>query len=341
MQNLSSGNNNILNSSNLNDSISRVINSGVNFNQYSSPKGLKELRVAISNFIKRTWNFDVKSENMIITTGSQQSLNLVADLLITDNGAIILEEPTYSGAIEVFKRKTDNLFGVPISADGIDLALLELQISSRKPKLIYVVPTFNNPTGVSWSLENRIGFLKIVNKHNIVVIEDDPYPLISFTNEKHVSLYELNCGKNIIYLGTFSKLISPSVNVGFILANIDSMSELYALKKSYDLGTSLFIQYIVLDYLTHYDLIADVGEKNKIYRQYLMKTVRYLKRVYGDNIEISIPKGGLFIFVKFNDQLSNDTFESGDSYYLTSGHKNVVRVNICNLARGIVQRKII
>lgn len=207
MKCISSGNYNVINYEKINKSISRVINK-YQYNCYSSPKGIKELRIKITELIKDLWDFDVDYKNMLITTGSQQSINLIKDIILKEYDNILIEQPTYYGAMNVFKSANINMLGVNINDKGIDIEKLKKQVLKSNTKYIYVVPTFNNPTGYSWPNENRKEFLKVVNKYNLIVIEDDPYSMLNFSNEKYESLYKLNNGKNIIYLGTFSKLIS-------------------------------------------------------------------------------------------------------------------------------------
>ena len=231
MKNKSLGLYNIIDTEGINKSINNVLSSGVNFNTYTSPKGLKELRIEISNFLVSVWNYNVNYKDMLITTGSQQSINLIAYSLLNEGDTVLIEQPTYFGAINTFKNRKVNLIGMDLTEDGIDLNVLEDSIIKYHPKLIYVTPTFNNPTGYSWSNAYRKKFLEIINKYNVLVLEDDPYSLINFTNIKYKSLYELNNGRNVIYLGTFSKYISPSINVGYILSNKILLETIYYFKE--------------------------------------------------------------------------------------------------------------
>ena len=176
---------NLIDKDKINESISRVTNSGINFYTYVSPKGLKELRIKISDFLFDAWNYKADDKDILITNGSQQSINLLVYSLINDGDTVFIEQPTYFGAIEVFKKRNINLIGINLTEDGFDLKELEEKIKKYNPKMIYTVPTFNNPTGYSWSNEKRIEFLKIINKYNIIVIEDDPYSYINFTNYKY------------------------------------------------------------------------------------------------------------------------------------------------------------
>ena len=327
--NKSLGTYNIFDNKGINRSIENVLKSNINFNTYTTPKGLKELRIEISKFLYRIWNYEVNYNNMLITTGSQQSINIISSALISDGDVVFMEQPTYFGAIEVFKKRKIKLVGIDLQEDGFNLVELERKIIKYSPKLIYVVPTFNNPTGYSWTNKNRKEFLQIINKYNILVLEDDPYSLINFSKSKYKSLYNLNKGKNIIYLGTFSKLISPSVNIGYVL--FDKVDLLYSYKKSFDLCTSTFSQYVVLDYLRNNDLNEVIKQKIKQYKVLLKKSIRKLNCNYINSIEYySIPKGGLFYLVKFKDKISEDEFEDGNNYFITKKANNITRINICS-----------
>lgn len=322
---------NVIDKDGINKSIKNVISSNVDFNTYTTPKGLKELRIEISNFINKMWKYKINYKDMLITSGSQQSINLITYSLLKEGDTVLIEQPTYFGALDIFTNRNINLVGIDLQEDGLDLEMLEKNIIKYSPKLIYVTPTFNNPTGYAWSNENRIEFLKIINKYNIVVLEDDPYSLINFTSNKYDSLYKLNKGKNIIYLGTFSKIISPSVNVGYILSDKSVINTTYLFKKSFDLCTNAFSQYVILDYLQNNNLEKIINDKITIYKKLMKKSMTELKQKYENQIEyISNPKGGIFYLVKFKNYVDVELFENGNNYYIEDNYNNVTRINICS-----------
>ena len=321
---------NLIDNIGINKSINNVISKNLDFNTYVSPKGIKELRIEICKFLYNIWNYNINYKNMLITSGSQQSINLIASSIIKDNDTILIEQPTYFGAIDILKKRNINIIGINLQENGLDLNMLENKILKYSPKLIYVTPTFNNPTGYAWTNENRENFLNIINKYNILVIEDDPYSLINFTNYKYNSLYQLNQGKNIIYLGTFSKLISPSINIGYILSCKNYIDKIYSFKKSFDLCTNAFLQYIVLDYLENNNLIEIIENKIPLYKILLQKSILDLKKSYKNQIKyISKPKGGIFYLVEFYNYINENVFENGSNYYINENHNNITRINIC------------
>ncbi len=322
---------NLIDQNGINESIINVVSKKIDFNTYTTPKGLKELRIAIGNFLDKVWGYKVNYQEMLITSGSQQSINLIVSSMIHDGDTILVEQPTYFGALDVFKKKNVNLVGIDLYEDGLDLEMLEKAIIQYLPKLIYVTPTFNNPTGYAWTNKNRKGFLQIVNKYDITVLEDDPYSLINFTNNQYDSLYKLNDGKHIVYLGTFSKLISPSINIGYILSNEKNINQIYSFKKSFDLCTNTFLQYVVLDYLENNNLEKVIYDKIAIYKKRMHQSMKNLVKEYGSEIDyISNPKGGIFYLVQFKDNVNEDEFENGSNYYIDGDHNHITRINICS-----------
>ncbi len=331
MKNKSLGVYNLIDAKGINRSINNVINKNINFNTYTSPKGLKDLRVKITDWLSEIWDNDISYKNILITSGSQQSINLVTYSFLNKNDIVLIEQPTYFGALEIFKKLGVKLVGINLTSNGIDLKKLESNIKKYKPKLIYVTPTFNNPTGIAWNNDVRKKFLEIINRYNVIVLEDDPYSLINFTDYKYKSLYELNNGKNIIYLGTFSKIISPSINIGYILCDKEYMNSLYEFKKSFDLCTSLFIQYIVLDYLENNNLNMIMKMKISKYKKLFKNSIKNLLEKYGEQvISYSQIRGGLFYLVKFNNKVNEELFENGNNYYINGNHDNETRINICS-----------
>lgn len=335
--NKSSGIYNLINSLQINKSITNVLASGVDFNTYASPKGLKELRLQIGKFLMSLWNYQVDYHNILITNGSQQSLTLIANSILTSGDTILMEQPSYYGAIKVFKQKNINIIGTKLNSQSLNLKQLENQIIKYKPKLIYVTPTFNNPTGYTWSNNNRQKFLDIINKYNVLVLEDAPYSLINFTNTKYKSLYQLNNGKNIIYLGTFSKYISPSINVGYILSDIH-LDQIYTAKENFDLCTSLFTQYIVLDFLKNNNLPKLIKQKIPYYKKLKDLAIKELNQTYPNLIDkIYNSKGGIFIFVKFKQHPNSNSFANGEQFFIKNNNQYYTRINICHLKDSLTK----
>lgn len=307
--------------------LKELIDTDTNLYSYVTPKGLKELRVSISNYLKNKINMDINENNMIITTGSQQSIYLLSRILLNQDDTIISEEPTYFGAIAVFKEIGVDVQTVKIDDNGINLNELKEKININKPKFIYVVPTFQNPTGICWDNQTREEFLSIINEYNITVIEDDPYFELNYTDKEIKTLYELNKGKNIIYLGTFSKLICSSINVGYILADDITIKHLYQYKMLNDMNTSLFIQKFINLYLNKYNVEEDTRIKKEIYKDNIKSIKEQLNKEF-NNISFSNIEGGLYMTISLpNIKIKPSLYETN---YFIEEYQDYIRINISN-----------
>ena len=307
--------------------LKELVDTDTNLYSYVTPKGLKELRVSVANYLKNRLNMKINENNMTITSGSQQSIYLLSRILLKQDDTIISEEPTYFGAIAVFKEVGVNVLTVKIDNDGINLDELKEKISINKPKFIYVVPTFHNPTGICWNNKVREEFLNIINKYDITVIEDDPYFELNYTDSEIKTLYELNNGKNIIYLSSFSKLICSSLNVAYILANEETTKRLYQYKMLNDMNTSLFIQKFVNLYLNKYNVEEDIRIKKEIYEENIKLIKEQLKDEF-DNISFSNIQGGLYMTISLpNIKIKPSLYEKN---YFNEEYQNYIRINISN-----------
>jgi 2-aminoadipate transaminase len=291
----SSGLYNLISKEEINKSISRVLNSEYDYN-YVSNKGIKELREEIVKFVDIK---DITYHDILITNSSSESIRLIASLL-NNSDTILVEEHTYFGAKEIFNNLGLNVIDVKLNNDGIDINDLKEKIDKYNPRMIYTIPTFNNPTGITWKNNVRKEFINVIKDKDIYVIEDDPYSLLNYTNESYEKLYNLD-NKRVIYISSFSKYISPSFSVGYIIANKDILDRLYISKRS-ELGSNGFIQNVVLEYLKNNNLKELINKKVPLYKELIIKSKDYLtNNGYEIVYEIS---GGIFILVSKDNELS-------------------------------------
>jgi len=183
--------------------------------QYSQTEGYKPLRQFISNRYKKIYNLDIPFDEILITSGSQQALDFISKTFIDPNDSVIVEEPSYLGALQTFGSYEADFLTVELHENGIDCVSLEQKLIQYNPKLIYVIPNFQNPSGVSYSEENRQLFAEIVKRFNVIVIEDDPYGEIYFTNDKRTHLKSL-LPDQVLLMGSFSKTITPGLRLGWV-----------------------------------------------------------------------------------------------------------------------------
>ena len=288
-----SGMHNLINKELIDKSVIRVINSDYDYN-YVSSKGIKGLREEIVKFSEIN---NISYHDVLITNSSSNSIKIIASLL-NKGDTVLVEEFTYFGARDIFLNLGLNIVSVKLNSNGIDLDDLKEKIEKYNPKMIYVIPTFNNPSGVSWDEEIREGFISVIKNKEMIVIEDDPYSLINFSDTNYTKLIELD--NKIIYISSFSKYIAPGFSVGYIICKANILDKLYLIKKD-DLCSNGFIEHVVLDYLKNNDLKMLIKEKMYIYKQCLNKSKRYLKSNGYDMV--FIPSGGVFISIRKDNKI--------------------------------------
>jgi len=212
--------------------------------QYSNSEGYLKLREYIADRYRKKKNLDIPVENILITSGSQQGLDLLGKTLLNDGDGLIIEEPGYLGAIQAFSIYKARFFPVPVSEIGMDLNKLRSIISSEKPKLMYTVPNFQNPSGITYTKENRHEISEILQGTNTLLIEDDPYGDLRFSGKSKPSFKQF-LPDNTILLGSFSKFIVPGFRLGWVVAPEHVMKRLIIAKQATDLHTGHFTQSII------------------------------------------------------------------------------------------------
>lgn len=264
--------------------------------QYGQSEGEYELRCQISKRYQECHRMHVPVDNILITNGSQQGFDLIGKTLINAGDGIVIEAPAYLGAIQALMMVQPQFLPVPIGPDGLDIESLT-QAMATNPKLVYSVPNFQNPTGFSYSNENRAAIANLVSQQPCLIIEDDPYGDIRFDGEAAQSFYEYLPDQTIL-LGSFSKIISPGLRVGWMVAPPSIMEKLLIAKQASDLHTSRLSQRIIAAYIgggylaRHIDLLCDA------YGQRCQMMGDMLDYLFGDQIERSHPQGGMFMWLK-------------------------------------------
>src|SRR3954467_3105582 len=280
-------------------------NHGAEALQYGPTEGYKPLREMIANNLQR-YGILATADNVLLTSGSQQALDLIAKLLINRGDRILVEAPTYLGALRAF-----NVFGaeyvtVPIDKDGLRTECLEDALRSG-PKFMYILPNFQNPGGTTMSLERRIELVSLANKYGVPIIEDDPYgqlryegehlpPLVMLDREHHRRDEHYQLG-NVIYLSTFSKTLAPGIRLGWIVAPPDVISKLVQLKPVADLHTSTFNQMITYEVAKDGFIDQHVRTIRKVYGERRDVMLASLKEFFPEEVTWTHPAGGLFLWV--------------------------------------------
>lgn len=269
---------------------------------YSPTEGLWTLRQRVAEFLRRYRGFGpITAENVLITTGSMQGLNLVATRFLRIDDVVVTENPTFHGAIQIFRMAHARIESVKLDADGIRVDELEGLLERVRPRFVYVQPVLHNPTGAVLSAERRAALLKAAAKHELTIVEDDAYGLLA--DEHHRPLLANLTEGPSIYIGTFSKLIAPGLRVGYIVAQPQMIRYLASLKQFTDLHTSGISQLLIEGWLATGNVSAHIKRCKAEYAARLDVALAEIAR--GNELRpIILPRGGFYVFCSLPERLS-------------------------------------
>ena len=281
----------------LKQSMERVIDQfGDEVFQYSSTEGYRPLREWVAERYRDEYGMDVQADDVLITTGSQQALDLMGKVLINPGDALAIEEPGYLGAIQAFTVFEPHFSPVPLLDDGIDLDRLEQILEERNVKLLYTVPNFQNPTVLTYSLEKRKALCALLNRYSAYLIEDDPYGQLKFEGEVFPYIGSFGLKKSVLF-GTISKIITPGMRLGWICTkDRELMQHLVTAKQAADLHSNIFAQYAVYDYLMNHELNEHIGKIKALYKEQSDAMLQAMKDFFPDTVTYTMPKGGMFVW---------------------------------------------
>lgn len=312
--------------------------------QYSTTEGYAPLRRSIAERMNAVFGTRVDENNIQLTGGSQQGLDLTGKLFLNKGDTVLCESPTYLGAIQAFRAYEPRFVEVATDDDGMDPDALRAALQ-REPnvKIIYVIPDFQNPTGRTWSLERRKQFMEIVRASgtNAVIVEDNAYGELRFEGEMLPSLASLDDEGRVVFLGTFSKTFCPGYRVGWIVAD-EALREKYVLaKQAADLHTSSINQREISLYLEMYDTDEHIALLRSVYGRRRDAMVRAIAERFPAGIRHTTPKGGLFLWVELPKGMDAKklllesveqgvAFVPGGPFFPNGGHENTMRLNYSN-----------
>ncbi|MGC8564893.1 MAG: PLP-dependent aminotransferase family protein [Thermoplasmata archaeon] len=318
-------------------------NYGAKALQYGSTEGVEELRELISTRLNSKYSFNARKENIIMLNGSQSGLYMVSKVFLNRKDYVISEAPTYVGAIAAFNAQDPSWLAIDLENDGMDLNMLEEKIKfalneGKTPKFIYVIPTFQNPAGLTWSLSKRKELLDIASKYDLIVFEDDPYSEIRFSGEPVSPIKSLDKENRVIYMGTFSKVLSPGIRLGYIFANDEILRKISLLKQGVDLCTNVFSQYLAMEYLKRGVIDQQVPKIVDLYRKKRDLMLESLEKYMPDGTEWTKPEGGMFLWVTLDKRIDTETllkkalekkvaYVIGSAFYPDGRGKNSMRLN--------------
>ena len=270
--------------------------------QYGATEGYNPLREQLAAFMGSK-GVQVNPDGLIVTTGSQQALDLIGKTLVDPGAKVIVEAPTFLATIQCFRLYGAQVIGAPIDADGVQVDQLEQLIAEHKPRFVYLIPTFGNPSGATLSLERRKRILELAVKTKTVVIEDDPYGDLYFGEAPPASLMALTAqvpGSRdwLVHCGSLSKVLSPGLRVGWMIAPPELLAKATMCKQFSDAHTSTFAQATAAQYLKAGRMPATLARVREVYAGRARTMGECLKKELGDAIEFTQPGGGLFFWAR-------------------------------------------
>jgi len=310
--------------------------------QYGPTEGEAPLREELAKWLAHE-KATIKAENILITTGSQQGLDIVSKIFLDPKDIVVLELPTYIGGLQTFTSYRARMIGVPQDDHGMRTDLLEkllakLASKNKKPKFIYVVPDFQNPSGVTMSLERRKAVLELAYKYEIPIVEDSPYRDLRFAGRALPAIYSLDTESQVIVLGTFSKLLCPGLRLAWIIAPVEWMDRMIMAKQGMDLCSPSFTQLIVAEFLKRGHLSQQIEGIRKLYARKREVMLAALKKHMPKGVKWTQPEGGLFLWVRLPGRMSATelfpkaienkvAYVIGSAFHCNGKGHNTMRIN--------------
>lgn len=321
--------------------------------QYGPTEGYAPLRDIIANNIMAKSNVHSAQDEILITAGSQQGIDFCARLFLNDGDYLICENPSYLGAINVFNTYHANYLTIPMDENGMIMEELEKVLqSNHKPKFIYTIPDFQNPTGITMSVARRQRLVELATQYRIPVIEDNPYGEIVFNGQQNPAIKSFDTNGWVIFLGTFSKTLCPGLRIGWICANHELLHKFILLKQVADLQCSTLTQREIGLYLKTYNMNKHINEVIEVYQRRRNLMLDSIKQYFPEDTECTNPDGGLFTWVKLPEGMDaaellvmalqeKVAFVAGAPFFPDQQCKNYLRLNYSNMSEDRIKEGII
>ena len=319
--------------------------------QYSQTAGLPQLRDYIAQRLKHNYAMDVAADDIIITTGSQQALDLIGKVFLNPGDSVILEEPGYLGAIQAFSQYQPSFHAIPLDSDGMDMDKLEDTLKKYPVKFAYTVPNFQNPSGLTYSKEKRKKMYELTRKYNCILVEDDPYGDLKFEGTPNGYISQMDAHGSIL-LGTFSKTITPGMRLGYMVIQDESLRiRVNTAKEAADLHSNIFSQYVIWDYVMHHNIEAHIEKIRSLYKSQCETMLRAMEQYFPADVQFTRPDGGMFIWASLKEGESalalfhkasekKVVFVPGNPFYTDGRDANTMRLNYTNCSSEIIKEGI-
>jgi len=310
--------------------------------QYGTTEGVTELRKAIADRMNKN-GIDITYKNVLITAGSQQALDLISKTFLDADDMVIVGAPTYLGGTNAFRSYGAVMEGVPLDENGMNPELLSaklhvLQMHGKHPEILYLIPSFQNPAGVTIPTERRKEILDIAREYDMVVVEDAPYSELRYSGDQVPSMKSMDIDGRVIYLGTFSKILAPGFRIAWCIAEHDLLNKLTIVKQAADLCTNTIGQHIAAEYITRGFLDQHLSTIKDLYRHKRDLMLMALDKYFPKEATWTRPDGGMFIWVTLPDGIdtkemfsraveNNVAYVHGAAFFADHSGRNTMRLN--------------
>lgn len=312
---------------------------GTEMLQYGTTMGYEGLREQISERMKNKYNVDLGTEQIMITAGSQQGLFLLGRAFVNEGEDVAVGAPTYLAALTAFKNFKPNYVNIPLDENGMDVDALEKKLENgMDPKFVYVIPTFQNPTGVTMNEERREKLVNLAEEHDFLIMEDGPYNELRYEGDDVDPIISYDNSGRTIFLGTFSKIFAPGFRLGWVAGDEGFIRKMEIIKQSLDLCTNVVSQYIAYEYMKTGKIDEQIEKIKDLYKPKQKVLIDSLEEYMPSGIEWTVPKGGMFSWVTlpeefdteemFDEAIDNDVaYVPGHAFYANNPKKNTMRLN--------------
>ncbi len=312
---------------------------------YAPMKECARQRAEKANSIKET-------DKLIVTTGAQQAIDLTAKVLVNKGDKVVVEAPSFIGTLNSLRSYQAELIGVPVESDGMNMEALEEVLKENEIKLIYTIPTFQNPSGTTMSIEKRRCLLELAEKYDVLVLEDNPYGDLRFSGEDLPTLKSMDENDRVIYVGSFSKILSPGMRLGYVVANEQLCDRIEVVKQVNDVHTPVLTQMMCVEFMKKYDIDKYIQKSCELYGDKCRFMLDCMEKYFPEQIKWTEPEGGLFIWCScpqdtdvqevLNICIENKVaFVPGSNFAVDiSAKSNMFRLNYSSVTKEKIERGI-
>jgi len=316
--------------------------------QYAGSQGLLPLREWIANRYNRKYGLTIDPKNIVITNGSQQTLDVIAKMFIEKGDAIIVEKPTYLGAIQAMSGYMPRFLPVDLVEGGPDLDKVESYCQTESPKFMYSIPNFQNPSGMCYNYESRERLAELLINYGLFLLEDDPYNEIRFEGENLPPIFS-HAPNHVCWTGSFSKMVAPGLRMGWVVLPDGLAPQFIKAKQSTDLHSNNLSQYTLLDFFTRYDIDEHLVSTRAAYKVQCDAMKQMVRKYLPEEIQMTSPQGGMFLWLTLPDYLNSEeligdclkrgvAFVPGRSFFTNGEGEHCIRMNFSNANPDTIER---